>query len=136
MSEAERPAAAYALSVVGVGIQVLAAIMMVPMGLWMWNAWSGMMSMMGARGTNFFLPLNGGSIAGWIGLSVAVIVASIIGIFWMNSSNLERVRTGSTLVLIASLLAFPTMWGLFIGSLLMFIGGILGLTWMPRASKE
>lgn len=123
------------LSVVGIGLQVLAAVLIAPMGLWMWNAWSRMMSMMGAHGGMLFLPFNTGWIAGWIGLAGVVIVASIVGIFWMNSSDLERVRTGSALVLIASLLAFPTIWGFFVGSLLMFIGAILGLTWLPRLSK-
>jgi hypothetical protein len=36
-------------------------------------------------------------------------------------------------VLIISIVAFPTMWGFMIGSLLMFISSILGLTWTPPA---
>ncbi len=60
------------------------------------------------------------------------ITLGVLGVLWMNTTNLNRVRTGSVLVLIASIIAFPTMFGFMIGSLLMLIGSILGLTWQPR----
>ncbi len=61
-----------------------------------------------------------------------VIFLGVFGILWINTSDLDKIRTGSTLVLVASVIAFPTMFGFMIGSLLMFIGGILGLTWQPH----
>lgn len=53
----------------------------------------------------------------------------------MNTADLSRVRTGSTLVLVASIIAFPTMFGFILGSLLMLVGSILGLIWQPVATK-
>ncbi len=60
------------------------------------------------------------------------IVLGVLGVLWMNTRNLSKIRTGSTLVLVASIIAFPTMFGFMVGSLLMLIGSILGLTWQPR----
>lgn len=65
---------------------------------------------------------------------VVVMILGVLGVIWMNSINLSRVRAGSIMVLIASLIAFPTMFGFMIGSLLMLIGSTLGLTWQPRRS--
>ena len=65
-------------------------------------------------------------------LAAAEIALGVLGVLWMNGTNLSKVRTGSTLVLVASIIAFPTMFGLMIGSLLMLVGSILGLTWQPR----
>jgi len=60
------------------------------------------------------------------------IALGVLGVLWMNTANFSRVRTGSVFVLVASIIAFPTMFGFMIGSLLMLIGSILGLTWQPR----
>lgn len=65
-------------------------------------------------------------------LAGVVIVLGLFGVLWMNTTFLSRVRTGSILVLIAAVIAFPTMFGFMIGSLLMLIGSVLGLTWQPR----
>ncbi len=78
-----------------------------------------------------------------VGLVVQFIAALVIGAaalgmfqaFGTTGSEVNSFRTGSVLVLIASLLAFPTAWGFFAGSLLMLIGSILGLTWSPVAQK-
>jgi hypothetical protein len=67
----------------------------------------------------------------WVISALVVIGLGTYGTVLMNSTSYTRVRTGSTLVLIASIIAFSTMWGFLIGSLLMFIGSILGLTWLP-----
>jgi len=60
------------------------------------------------------------------------IALGVLGVLWMNTANMSKVQTGSVFVLIASIIAFPTMFGFMIGSLLMLIGSILGLTWQPR----
>lgn len=60
------------------------------------------------------------------------VALAVLGVLWMNTTDISKIRTGSVLVLIASIIAFPTMWGFMIGSLLMLIGSILGLTWQPQ----
>lgn len=67
----------------------------------------------------------------WIVSAIIVAGLSFYGAVLMNSTSVRRVRTGATVVLIISIVALPTMWGFMIGSLLMFIGSILGLTWTP-----
>jgi len=70
---------------------------------------------------------------------IAAIIVTALGVYGavlMNSTNVGRVRTGATLVLIASIIALPTMWGFLVGSLLMFIGSLLGLTWMPPQAQR
>ncbi len=52
-----------------------------------------------------------------------------------GNCNCSSFRTGSVLVLVASILAIPTAWGFFVGSLMMIIGSILGLTWTPLVAK-
>lgn len=65
-------------------------------------------------------------------LGAVEIALGVLGVLWMNTPNLSKIRTGSILVLVASLVAFPTMFGFMIGSLLMLVGSVLGLTWQPR----
>ena len=50
----------------------------------------------------------------------------------MNSPDETRVKTGAALALVAGLIAFPTMWGFWIGSILLIVGAITGLTWTPK----
>lgn len=123
----ERPVAAFTLSIVGVAFQVIAGISVTSMmfftsfpGPWMMWTWM----------SSSFTWSYGWTIL-WAGLAVVMTTLGILGGLRMNSSDPYRIRAGSTLVLIAAVLAFPTMWGFMIGSLLMFIGSILGLTWQP-----
>lgn len=133
----EKPIAAFTLSLIGLALQAAGGILFAYVVFYGWGTgfWgSGMMMgpwmMMGG-------PWFGGAL--WSPLSslfaVVVIALGVLGIFWMNASELSMVRTGSTLVLVASIIAFPTMFGFMIGSLLMLIGGILGLTWQPPTAK-
>jgi hypothetical protein len=62
-----------------------------------------------------------------IPLLVISIALSLIGLYIMNRSNLRKVRTGSALVLLASVIAFPTMFDLLFGPFIVFVGSILGL---------
>ena len=71
----------------------------------------------------------------WIPMLAVTLGVAVVGVFMMSRSEVSSFRTGSVLVLIASLLAFPTAWGFFAGSLLMLIGSILGLTWSPVSQK-
>lgn len=133
----EKPIAAFTLSVIGLALQAVGAVFFAYSMLYGWGGgfWGPGM-MMGPwmmMGGSWF----GGAL--WSPLSsifaVAVIALGVLGVFWMNASELSMVRTGSALVLVASIIAFPTMFGFMIGSLLMFIGGILGLTWQPPTAK-
>ncbi len=133
----DKPVAAFTLSFVGLALQVIGVLFF---AYWMFGAWStgfwwwrGMMMspwmMVG------YWPIGFGWLLLATALSVVVIGLGVAGVLWMKSAELSRVRTGSTLVLVASIIAFPTGFGFIIGSLLMFIGGILGLTWQPLATK-
>ncbi len=130
-----KPVAAYTLAIVGIAFQLGAALFMiysiffhVPFEEEMW-----FYSMMGYgmmhHGDGYFTS------SVWVAVSIAVMIAVVglgaYGAISMNSSSIDNVRTGATLVLVASVIAFPTMWGFFIGSLLMFVGSLLGLTWQP-----
>lgn len=67
---------------------------------------------------------------GGIGLVSGVLI--IIGSAMMNSSVRSRVRTGSIIVLVFTLVGAPfTAAGLIVGLLLGIVGSILGLTWKP-----
>jgi hypothetical protein len=72
----------------------------------------------------------------WLVWAIIVVVLGIYGAVIINSTKIDRVRMGATLVLIASLIALPTMWGFMIGSLLMFVGSLLGLTWTPPQAQQ
>jgi len=145
---ADRPTVPFTLSLVGLIVQFIAAIVTGAASLGMFQAF-GMTGMMrGMMGTYY----NGGSgmmgsytpwmMSGWGGftwmwipLLAVTLGVAVVGVFMMSHSEVSSFRTGSVLVLVASLLAFPTAWGFFAGSLLMLIGSILGLTWSPFGRK-
>ena len=66
-----------------------------------------------------------------IAVALIFIILAFLGAFWMYSGDKRRTMYGGVLTLIIAIIAFPTLWGLFIGSLLGFIGAILGLVWSP-----
>jgi len=133
----EKPVAAFTLSLIGLVLQAVRALFFASAILYGWGGgfW-GSRVMMGP-----WMMMGGPWSAGFFWspfsavLAAAVIGLSVLGVLWMNTTDLSRVRTGSTLVLVASIIAFPTMFGFMLGSLLMLIGGILGLTWQPVATK-
>jgi hypothetical protein len=81
-------------------------------------------------------------IFGFGGLGSLITILGVLGIVWgflvlvgaimMSSEDKGRVRMGSVLVLVFSILSwFGAVGGFFIGFLLGLIGSILGLTWNP-----
>ncbi len=76
-------------------------------------------------------PLLAGIGFALIAVAVIFILLAFLGAFWMYSGDKTRTTYGGILTLIVAIIAFPTLWGLFIGSLLGFIGAILGLVWSP-----
>lgn len=72
-------------------------------------------------------------VLGVLGLVFGIIV--IVGAIMINSGVPEKVKTGSIIVLVFSILSLFVggTGGFVIGFILGLIGGILGLTWKPEA---
>lgn len=131
----EKPVAAFTLSLIGLALQAVGAIFFTYTMFYGWGgSWGpGMMMgpwMMGGPWSAGFLSSPFSSV-----FTVVVIALGVLGVLWMNDADLTRVRTGSALVLVASIIAFPTMFGFMLGSLLMLVGGVLGLIWQPSVTK-
>lgn len=117
---AEKPTAAFVLSLIGGIFTLLGGIVIAAVS-----------------SIFFFLPVAGAAIAavGIFGLICGVLV--ILGAVWINSGEKDKVRTGSILVLIFSILAWiGAAGGFVIGFLLGLIGAILGLTWNAPATQN
>jgi hypothetical protein len=119
------------LSVVGLAFQALAGSFALAFSaLWLgrgyWYGYRGfyMMGpgMMGYFGYPFY-PYT----ALHATLVAVVIAVGLAGVALMASRDRERRMAGSVLVIVASVIAFPTMFGFIVGSLLMLVGGLLGL---------
>ncbi len=81
-------------------------------------------------GFTIFPPLAAGGLLVTLVVGIFIILA-FLGAIWMYSGDRRRVSQGAVLTLLISILALPTLWGFIIGSLLGFIGAILGLVWQP-----
>ncbi len=129
-----RPTAAYTLTVVGVALQALAGILLIlsfvagfslmtfHVGPMMMGPWFEVVPI-------FWIII-------WLAVFAVVLGLGVYGAALMNSGDIYKVRNGSTIVLVSSIIAFPTLWGFMIGSLLMFIGSLLGLTWRPPTETQ
>jgi hypothetical protein len=126
--------AAFWLSLAGLAIQGISTVMIAAMYP-LFQGFRGMMGYYGGMMGGYYGAYSTGWY-GWMGLSLVVavvaLVLGILGVVWMNSSIIGRVRNGSVLVLIAAVVAFPTMWGFWIGSVLMFVGAVMGLATNPN----
>ncbi len=120
----EKPTAAFVLS-------LLAAIFIIIGGLFYVAVFSiigGAMDFIGLGGWGYSFV-----IFGVLGLVWGIL--TLIGAIMINSGDKNKVRTGSILVLIFSIISwFGAAGGFFIGFLLGLIGAILGLTWHPSKS--
>jgi hypothetical protein len=119
----EKPTAAFALSLVGAIFIIIGGIVYMAL----FSILGGLMS---------FIP-------GLEGLGDIFVIVGILGLIWgilvlvgaimINSGEPSKVRTGSILVLIFSIISwFGAAGGFLIGFLLGLIGAILGLTWKPE----
>ncbi len=121
------------LSTAGVAIQAL-AIVMIGLTRGAFSAHSyGMFGMMGYYG-GAMLPYYGSGwygAGGWLAIALIALALGILGAVLMEGGDPRRLRNGGVLVLIAAVLAFPTMWGFWIGSTLMFVGAIIALASAP-----
>jgi hypothetical protein len=117
----EKPTAAFVLSLIGAIFYILVGI-----GVAALAAVFG--SIVGIAGAGAFGL--GVALVGAIGLVSGIVM--IIGAAMMYSSDQSRVRTGSVLVLVFTIVgAIFTFGGAVIGFILALIGSILGLTWKP-----
>jgi len=120
---AEKPTAAFVLSLTG-GIFILLGGII---ATYIWIIGSAAMSIIPGFGlfSGLIIAL------GILGLIFGIIV--ILGAIMINSGEREKVRTGSILVLIFSILSLFVggTGGFIIGFILSLIGSILGLTWKP-----
>jgi len=139
-----RPVAAYTLALVGAalhGVATLFIIYRVALFSSLASNWrdidpEGMMPWrMGHWMTGYPYTIHPLWAIVWLASAVILTALGLYGAMLMNSTNLARVRMGATLALITAIIAVPTMWGFIIGSLLMFVGSLLGLTWMPPRSQ-
>ncbi len=74
-------------------------------------------------------------VLGILGLIFGVLI--IVGAVMIYSGTPQKVKIGSILVLVFSIISLFTVGGgFFIGFILGLIGGILGLTWKPPIKQE
>jgi hypothetical protein len=120
----EKPTAAFALSLIGAIFILLGGIATAAVFAYLGTAFS--LAGLGDFGLGF-------AVIGVLGFIWGII--ALVGAIMMNSSDKSRVRTGSILVLVFSIISwFGSFGGFFIGFLLCLIGAILGLTWNPSTT--
>jgi hypothetical protein len=118
----EKPTAAFALSLIGAIFIILGGLVYVALGAWLGSA----IDFIGLGGWGYSLM-----IFGVLGLVWGIL--TLIGAIMINSGEPSKVKTGSILVLIFSIISWVgALGGFFIGFLLGLIGAILGLTWKPE----
>ncbi|MGC9149119.1 MAG: hypothetical protein ACP5GI_06745 [Sulfolobales archaeon] len=114
----EKPTAAFVLSLIAGILVLLTGIILAVAG--------GLVAMM--------LPI--GKVVGLVialaAVNVVLGILIIVGAVFINSGEPGKVKTGSILVLVLSIISlFVGGGGFFIGFILGLIGGILGLRWRP-----
>jgi len=120
----EKPTAAFALSLVGAIFIILGGLFSAVIGTMVGGA-------VGMMGFEWF----GGLIIvlGILGLVFGIL--TLVGAIMINTGEKDKVRTGSIIVLVFSILSLFVggTGGFIIGFILCLIGSILGLTWKPSA---
>ena len=79
------------------------------------------------------VPFFGSFMAGLGAGAVAMGVVVLVGTFLINSGDESKVKTGSVLVLVFSVLSILMGGGFLVGFILGIVGGALGLSWKPSA---
>jgi hypothetical protein len=122
---AEKPTAAFVLSLIGGIFVIIGGLVTAAIAAIVGSAFD--IIGMGSYGLGFAL-------LGALGLVWGIII--LLGAVMMNSTDKSRVRTGSIIVLVFSIISwFGSFGGFFLGFLLALIGSILGLTWNPSKSE-
>jgi len=115
---AEKPTAAFILSLIG-------AIFILLQGI--------LIAAAGGAAASLFGEFIGGlvTVVGVVAIIFGILV--LIGAVMINSGVPGKVKTGGILTLIFSILSIFTGGGFFIGFILGLVGGILALVWKPPA---
>jgi hypothetical protein len=133
---ADRPTSAFASSLVG-GLITLATTLLVI------NSWFAMYSTNGtAFGYSQWLVVASinltameGLVLLFVGVSCAIVI--LVGGALQYSGKKSRVRDGSTLVLIGTIIGIPTTsFGWLLGGLMSTLGAYLGFGWKPSNETE
>jgi hypothetical protein len=124
----QRPIAAYAFSLVG-GIVTLAAALI---GI---NSWFALHSALGAGFAYSSLGLGdvpSGEAIFLFGIGAICGISIIAGAVIQYSGERLKVRAGTILILVASLIGIPsTYFGMIMGGVLSVVGVVLGSAWRP-----
>lgn len=115
----EKPTAAFVVSLIG-GILILIA------GL----GYAALGAICGGL-VGMFAPAVGAAVFLYMALGAICGILVIIGAIMINKAEPDKVKMGSILVLVFSIISIVSGGGFFIGMLLGIIGGILGLIWKP-----
>lgn len=123
---ADKPTAAFVLSLIGAIFILLGGLATAAVAAFLSGTFT--LAGMGDFGIGF-------AVLGVLGLVWGII--TLVGAIMMNSTDKSKVRTGSILVLVFSIISwFGSFGGFFIGFLLCLIGAILGLTWNPPTAEK
>ncbi|MEN2975213.1 MAG: hypothetical protein ABDH32_06530 [Candidatus Caldarchaeales archaeon] len=122
----ERPTAAFILSLIG-GILIILGSIVIALFAGIFGGVMMLIPFLGGLGALII-------IAGILGLIFGIMV--LIGAILINSDEPSRVRAGSIIVLVFSILSLSTGGGFIIGFILALIGSILGLVWKPSTKSS
>ncbi len=125
---------AYWLSIAGVVVQAISAVVLVTSMLLIsefyaylpsavvnqWNVWNGLIQGPESSGFAVIVSL-------LLAYTIAIIALSAVGAHWMRSQDINKIRFGTLIVLVCAILSVTTIWGMFFGSSLMAIGSIAAL---------
>lgn len=115
----EKPTAAFILSLIG-GVFILVG----GVGYAYFGAICGGL-------VGMFAPGMGALIFLYMALGLICGIVVIIGAIMINSADPSKVKTGSILVLVFSIISLISGGGYYVGVILGIVGGILGLVWKP-----
>ena len=128
----ERPSAAFACSLIGGIITLISALISI-------NSWFFMYSNAGttfAYSLWYFIgSIDFTAVEALVLFVVGVVcgVVIVLGAVLQYSGQGPKVKKGSIVVLIATLVGVPsTYFGMFLGGILSIMGAYVGLTWKPR----
>ncbi|MEM0097320.1 MAG: hypothetical protein QXY52_00740 [Conexivisphaerales archaeon] len=118
-----KPRAAITISFAGLTFQLLALLLEI--------AYFALAAFVPYRNTYRFGPFIFFLSVPFIMIGILFIIIGAVSIAFLNTGKKGRVAMGGILLIISSVFAFPTLFGFFIGSVLMFVGGILAIVWAP-----
>ena len=117
----DKPRAAIVVSSIGLAFQVIAFVF--EMGILALASWRSIV--LGPFIFFWSLP--------FLLIGIIFLALGVAGIAFLNTGRKHDAILGGLLLIISSVFGFPTLFGFFIGSALMFIGGIMAILWYTKA---